>query len=180
MARADFQTVIATAFGLELETIGGGAQILSRYAPCGAHVWLTCLDGGGLPSAQSWHVGVYAGEDWETGESTGAPEWELRSDESAIDCARAMQTALERLTEWTRSTDSLATDFQQWSDARALPALSADELHAEICGMIEDEKSDAERARLVEYRDAVKRFWDQWDKVQDAEDLQSAIDRVRG
>jgi hypothetical protein len=171
----DWQQIIASAFGLQNETIGGGAQCLTLYRPCGAHIMLTCIEGGGMPTPDSWHIGVYLGEDWETGESPDAPEWELRSDESATDCARGMRAALERLSDWTRNTDSLATDYQQWCDARALPQLSADELHHEICAMIEDEKSDAARALLVTQRDAVQRFWDLWDKVQEAEDFEATI-----
>jgi hypothetical protein len=48
--------------GFKIEQGGGGCSIFSRYMPNEAFVWITCIDGGGLPEANNWMVCAY-GED---------------------------------------------------------------------------------------------------------------------
>ena len=55
---------LAERYGLDIETIGGGAQMLSRYFASGTGVHVTCLDGGGLPTSDNWHIGVHPA-DWD-------------------------------------------------------------------------------------------------------------------
>jgi hypothetical protein len=51
-------------YGFERETGGGGCVILSRYMLNEAFVWITCIDGGGLPDSDNWLVCAY-GDDIE-------------------------------------------------------------------------------------------------------------------
>ena len=69
---------LAERYGLDIETIGGGAQMLSRYFASGTGVHVTCLDGGGLPTSDNWHIGVHPA-DWDG--DGGSLLFERRSDD---------------------------------------------------------------------------------------------------
>ena len=45
--------------GFEREIGGGGCVILSRYLANEAFIWVTCIDGGGLPEQSDWLVCAY-------------------------------------------------------------------------------------------------------------------------
>lgn len=47
------------AHGFEFEIGGGGCQLLSRYIDGGGFVWVTDIDGGGLPDESNWLVCTY-------------------------------------------------------------------------------------------------------------------------
>lgn len=61
------------AQGFKREQGGGGCFILSQYYASGGFVWITCLDGGGLPETDNWHVCAY-------GDDIGDIIYEIRSD----------------------------------------------------------------------------------------------------
>jgi hypothetical protein len=50
---------ILQAHGFEFEIGGGGCQLLSRYIDGGGFVWVTDIDGGGLPDESDWLVCAY-------------------------------------------------------------------------------------------------------------------------
>jgi hypothetical protein len=50
------------AEGFEREIGGGGCVILSRYLANEAFIWVTCIDGGGLPEADNWMVCTYGND----------------------------------------------------------------------------------------------------------------------
>jgi hypothetical protein len=49
--------------GMEFELCGGGATALRHYGAHGWSIMVTQAEGGGLPSWDDWHVGVYCPED---------------------------------------------------------------------------------------------------------------------
>jgi hypothetical protein len=81
--------------GFEFETGGGGCVILSRYLESGGFVWATCLDGGGLPETDNWHVCAY-------GDDIGDIIASARSDdERDATLEQATQEALHFAREYT-------------------------------------------------------------------------------
>ena len=52
-------TNILASLGFELEMIGGGSYILSKYNTDQSYVWVSCEDGMGLPDYGNWLVVSY-------------------------------------------------------------------------------------------------------------------------
>lgn len=50
---------IIKAYGLNHELGGGGCTLLSRYFEDAGFVWATCMDGGGYPEKDDWHICAY-------------------------------------------------------------------------------------------------------------------------
>jgi hypothetical protein len=95
--------------GFELEQGGGGCTVLSIDMENGAFVWITCLDGGGLPEAGNWMICAY-------GEDIGDIIFELRSDQNDDDLSLSQAVAIaidvandfepKPCTNWHRHRDS--------------------------------------------------------------------------
>ena len=152
---------IAESYGFELEVAGGGALILSRYWKCGPHLWLTCPDGGGLPTQEEWEIGLYDSDGdqcdgWRSDAPSGAPYRLVGAVQAAV---RAAQMALP-------STESLSDELAEWCEGQGLPVMSADELMAEIAG------DDSRRAAY----DWLARFCERWNEAQEWEDYKSACE----
>jgi hypothetical protein len=73
--------------GFEREQGGGGCCVLSLDMESGAFVWVTCLDGGGLPETDNWHVCAY-------GDDIGDIICELRSDQNDSDLSISQAVAI--------------------------------------------------------------------------------------
>lgn len=86
------QPLLIEQLGLTYETVGGGAHILSHTFGNGWSVSVSCLDGGGLPRPDSWHIGIYQpGE--ASAEGDGNAYWELRSDDGKLNLSQAIGAA---------------------------------------------------------------------------------------
>lgn len=87
---------ILEPYGFEPEIGGGGCVILSQYLESGAFIWVTCLDGGGLPDADDWMVCAY-------GEGIDDILAEIRSDQnnSGISLTQAVAIALDVANDFT-------------------------------------------------------------------------------
>lgn len=48
--------------GFDIEQDGGGCQLLSRYLANEAFIWVTDIDGGGLPDSDNWLVCLYGSD----------------------------------------------------------------------------------------------------------------------
>ena len=72
--------------GFEREIGGGGCVILSRYLANEAFIWITCIDGGGLPESDNWMICTY-------GDDIGDILYEASS-ESGITIEQAIDKAL--------------------------------------------------------------------------------------
>lgn len=140
---------LAERYGLDIETIGGGAQMLSRYFASGTGVHVTCLDGGGLPASDNWHIGVHPAN-WDG--DGGSLLFERRSDDGG---ARSFPDTIDAAL-WTaeygrRSIGALTEEYAAFLKEEGLPELSADEL------LHEDLKPNQRRyvsAFLVRWSDA--------------------------
>lgn len=95
--------------GFEIEQGGGGCSVLSLDMESGAFVWATCLDGGGLPESDNWHVCAY-------GDDIGDIIYEIRSDynKGTMSLGEAVALAIDvandfeptPCTNWHRHRDS--------------------------------------------------------------------------
>ena len=72
--------------GFEREIGGGGCVILSRYLANEAFIWITCIDGGGLPESDNWMICTY-------GDDIGDILYEASS-ESGLTIEQAIDKAL--------------------------------------------------------------------------------------
>lgn len=82
--------------GLTAEMVGGGAYILSHRFATDWTVSVTCTDGGGLPTAKNWQVGVYRPD------NDGVPSYGWRSDDvfARLNLSQAIGAA------WAMGTDA--------------------------------------------------------------------------
>lgn len=81
---------ILADYGFEPEMAGGGCYVLSRYFDSGAAIWVTGMDGTGLPAHGDWLFGVYPDLD-----SLGMPAWDAyASDFGAASIFDAAQAAI--------------------------------------------------------------------------------------
>lgn len=113
-----------TRHGFEVEHVGGGCELLAKYAPDGSHVWISGADGTDLPTESDWMICYYPadydGEDILFAVTTeDAPEGFL---------SNVLNAAIARL-EGRDTTDTLTTEFGiVLTNNPDLPRLSADEL----------------------------------------------------
>lgn len=173
---ADLAT-LADAYGFALEVAGGGALVLSRYWHNGAHLWLTCPDGGGLPTVDAWEIGQYdeTGEQvdgWRSDAPSGAP---YRLQGAIMAAIRAVNMGLP-------STDALTDEFDEWL-ADNLPRAAVDELpdeanaraaalHADLVAMLDD----LSREELMPLLEWLATFERRWTEAQEWEDYKSACE----
>lgn len=75
-------------YGFEIERSGGGCLLLSRYFPNGSCVWVTCLDGGGLPDNEGWMICTY-------GKDIDDIRFSARSDNTILSLDKAASIALD-------------------------------------------------------------------------------------
>lgn len=117
---------LSEKYGLERETIGGGAQMLSRYMDAGEGITLTCEDGGGLPTSDNWHICVHPAK-WDG--DPGTLLLEMRSDDAnAPSFENAINAALWAAEYGSPEIGNLVAKFGEWCDEQGLPKMSADEL----------------------------------------------------
>jgi hypothetical protein len=94
---------ILQAHGFDIEIGGGGCQLLTHYIDGGGFVWVTCLDGGGLPDADNWMICAY-------GDDIGDIIYELRSDQnsSGLTMEQSVVEALAVANAFEATTDQCA------------------------------------------------------------------------
>lgn len=163
---------IAAKLGFSTEIMGGGCYCLSRYWLGGTRVWATAYDGAGLPDATDFLICAYPNE-WDGSQLPVDCEW--RSGEN-LTFQGALAAAIAKAESLLPSTDVLTAQYNSWLDEKLPSAardelpengkLSADELQAELYGMLDNDTS-AEIAPLIEW---LSDFSARWDEVQAIED----------